>query len=125
VEARFSAPVQTGAGAHPASYTVGIGSFPGVKRPGRGVFHPPPSSAEVKKRVALYIYSSSATSWPFLGLALPIIYLKKSRLIRHDIFVSGDRRYRLFLEYLKDKVKRCYSYVILIKHVLLRNLRNG
>ena len=26
-------------------------SFPGVKRPGRGVDHPPPSSAEVKERV--------------------------------------------------------------------------
>jgi hypothetical protein len=35
-----SAPVQTGPGAHPASYTMGSGSFPGVKRPGRGVDHP-------------------------------------------------------------------------------------
>jgi hypothetical protein len=25
------------------------GSFPGIKRPGRGADHPPPSSAEVKK----------------------------------------------------------------------------
>ena len=33
----FSAPVQTSSGAHPASYTMGTGSFPGVKRPGRGV----------------------------------------------------------------------------------------
>ena len=31
VEARFSAPVQTGAGAHPASCTMGTGLFPGVK----------------------------------------------------------------------------------------------
>jgi len=30
-EARFSAPVQTGPGAHPASYTMNTGSFPGVK----------------------------------------------------------------------------------------------
>ena len=29
--ARFSALVQTGPGAHPASYTMGTGSFPGVK----------------------------------------------------------------------------------------------
>ena len=43
----FFAPVQTSRGAHPASYTVGIGSFPGVKRPGRGVDYPPPSSATV------------------------------------------------------------------------------
>ena len=31
VEARFSAPVQTGPGAHTASCTIGTGSFPGVK----------------------------------------------------------------------------------------------
>ena len=36
MRARFSAPVQTGPGAHPASCTMGTGSFPGVKS-GRGV----------------------------------------------------------------------------------------
>ena len=36
MEARFSAPVQTGPGAHPASCTKGTGSFPGVKS-GRSV----------------------------------------------------------------------------------------
>jgi len=41
VAARFSAPVQTGPSAHPAPYTMGTGSFPGVKRPGRGYDHPP------------------------------------------------------------------------------------
>ena len=44
---KFSAPVQTGPGVHPASSTMGTGSFLGIKRPGRGVDHPPPSSAEV------------------------------------------------------------------------------
>jgi len=39
--ARFFAPLQTGSGDHPASYTMGTGSFPGVKRPGRGVDLPP------------------------------------------------------------------------------------
>jgi len=34
--ARFSAPVQTGPGTHPASCTMGTGSFPGVKS-GRGL----------------------------------------------------------------------------------------
>jgi len=33
---RFSAPVQTGPGAHPASCTMDTGSFPGIKC-GRGV----------------------------------------------------------------------------------------
>jgi hypothetical protein len=55
VEAKFSTLVQTGPGAHPASYTMGTGSFPGVKWPGRGVDHPPASSAEVKERVELYL----------------------------------------------------------------------
>jgi hypothetical protein len=58
--ARFSAPVQT-------SCTMGTGSFPGVKRSGRGVDHPPLSSAEVKERVELYLYSPSRPSWPVLG----------------------------------------------------------
>jgi hypothetical protein len=41
--------VQTGSGAHPASYPVGTrGFFPGVKRPGREADHSTPSSAEVK-----------------------------------------------------------------------------
>jgi hypothetical protein len=64
---RFSAPVQTGPGAHSASCTMGTGSFPGVKRPGHGVDHPPPSSAKVKERVELYLYSPSGPSWPVLG----------------------------------------------------------
>jgi hypothetical protein len=54
--ARFSAPVQTGLEDHPASYTLGSGSFTGVKRPGRGVTTQPQSSTEVKGRVELYLY---------------------------------------------------------------------
>jgi hypothetical protein len=41
--------VQTGSGAHPASYPMGTrNSFLRVKRPGRETDHSPPSSAEVK-----------------------------------------------------------------------------
>jgi hypothetical protein len=51
---RFSAPVQTDPGAHSSSYTVGTGSFPGVKRPGRGFDHLPLSSDEVtRKNIAI------------------------------------------------------------------------
>jgi hypothetical protein len=67
MKARFSAPVQTDPGAHPASYTMGTGFFQEVKRPERGVEHPPLSSAEVKERVELYIYSPSGPSGPVLG----------------------------------------------------------
>ena len=57
VGARFSAPVQTGPGAHPASHM----SFPRVKRPGCGVDHPPHLAPTLKKE---YI----CTSTPPLGL---------------------------------------------------------
>jgi hypothetical protein len=43
-----------------------IGSFPRVKRPKRGVDHPPPSSAEVKEIVELYIYSPFGFTCPVL-----------------------------------------------------------
>ena len=41
---------------------MGTRSFLGVKRPGCGVNHPLPSSAEVKERVELYIYSQTGPS---------------------------------------------------------------
>jgi len=49
VEARYSAPVQTCPGTQPASYTMGTGSFPGVKQPGRGVDHLPNLGPRLKK----------------------------------------------------------------------------
>jgi len=42
--------VQSGPGAHPASYTEGTRSFPGVKRPGRDVDHPPHLAPKLKKQ---------------------------------------------------------------------------
>jgi hypothetical protein len=61
----------TDPGAHPASYIMGTGSFPGLKRPERSVDHSLPSSAEVKVRVKLYPYSPSGPSWSILGSTLP------------------------------------------------------
>jgi len=68
VEVRFSAPVQNGSGA----YTMGTGSFPGVKPLGHGVYHAPPSTAEVKERVELYLYFTSRPSWPVITRTLPL-----------------------------------------------------
>jgi hypothetical protein len=45
---------------------------------GRDVNHPPPSSAEVKERVELYLYSTSGRSWPVQG-----------RTLLYSIYVTG------------------------------------
>ena len=67
---RFSAPIQTGPGAHPASSTLGTESFLGVMQPGHGNDHPPPPSAEVKERTELHICSPFGLLWPVLGRTL-------------------------------------------------------
>ena len=51
-------------------------SFSGVKWPGRGVDHPSPSSAEVKERVKLYLYSPSGQWWPVIGWTLPLHWFR-------------------------------------------------
>jgi hypothetical protein len=58
VEARFSAPVQTGSEAHPAFYTMGTGYFPEVKRPKRGVDHPPHLAPRLRKSRAIPLLPS-------------------------------------------------------------------
>jgi len=61
VIAKFPAPIHADPGAYPASYTMGTGSFPGIRRLGRGVDHLPPSSADVNESVEY-------TLTPLLGL---------------------------------------------------------
>ena len=46
---RFFAHVQTGPWVHPASYTMGTGSFPGVNGSGRGAKHPQHLAPRLKK----------------------------------------------------------------------------
>jgi hypothetical protein len=49
---------QNGSGAHPASYPMSTRvSFPGGKAGGREADHSPPSSAEVKECMELYLHS--------------------------------------------------------------------
>ena len=73
-EARFSAPVLTGPGAHLASSTMGTCALPGVKATGGWCRLPTPSSAVVKERVELYLYSPSGLSWPVLGLTFTFTF---------------------------------------------------
>ena len=103
---RFSTAVQISPGAHPASYTVGTWSFSGVKRPGRGVDHPPPSSAEIEGRVELYIYSPSGSSWPVLGRTLPLplpLPLRQNHSFTHDHLSYEDFLKLLKLHTLHDR----------------------
>jgi hypothetical protein len=68
VEARYSATIQTGSGAHPAFCKMGTKFFsPGTKGPRHGVDYPNSFNAEVKERVEIYFYSSLGISWPVLG----------------------------------------------------------
>jgi hypothetical protein len=62
--------VQTGSEAYPASCTMGTGGpFPGAKaRPVRDADHSPPSSAEVKNELELYLLSPQAPPWYVAGL---------------------------------------------------------
>jgi hypothetical protein len=67
VEELFT-PVQTVTVAHAAALTMGIWALsPGAKRQRRGVDHQPPSRAEVKERVELYLFSISGLSWYVQG----------------------------------------------------------
>ena len=87
----LSAPVQTGPGAHPASYTMGTGYLSReVKQLGRGVNQTTPPSAEVKDRVELYLstplwalMAKSGANCTFLAYyhhgTLTLIWTKKKR----------------------------------------------
>ena len=70
---RYSASVQTGLGAHVASYTMCTWFFPGGKAAGAWRWLPTTSTAEVKERVQLYFYSPFWPSWTVLGWKLPLL----------------------------------------------------
>ena len=99
---RFSTPIQTGPGPYPASCTTDIGSFTGVKRPGRGADHPPPSKCRGHERVGLYLYSLSGPQWPLIGrtftFTLPLIIINYSFTSRGNVFLSTEARDFFFSE---------------------------
>ena len=61
--ARFSASVQAGPGVHPASYKMGTGSFPGLKRPRVALNTHPHLVPRLKKE---YSYTSTPL-WAFVA----------------------------------------------------------
>ena len=86
VEARFSAPIQTDPGAHTTSYTMGTGSFPGIKQRGRGVNRLTPNDPYMgrtapltSKRCILYTYSTNiGTEYFKHGLYSPFLSLQNA-----------------------------------------------
>jgi hypothetical protein len=80
--AGFSAPVQTGPGAHPTSCTMGTGSFPGLKRPEHGADHPPHLALRLRKEWSYTLLPL----WAFvaccrMNCTLPLPYSKKCSLL--------------------------------------------
>jgi hypothetical protein len=65
------------------------GYFLGIKWPGRGIDHPLPSSAEVKERVYLYLYSPNGPLWSVLWWTVPLpSYLYSYIYCTHPLFLS-------------------------------------
>jgi hypothetical protein len=99
-----SAPVQTGPGAHPASCSIGTRSFPRIKWKVRDV-DSPSSSAGIKERVELYIYSRF---WVFVSCSMvqfvPFTFVAT---------VSANKnKFELLLVYLPIKEKGYLSCTI-------------
>jgi hypothetical protein len=88
VGARFFALVQTIPAAHPASYAMSTGSFPGVMRPGCGVNHPLPSSARVKERVELCLFLPSPGA--FMACYYLSFFAFAAHVIGHVSYCSAE-----------------------------------
>ena len=85
-----SAPVQTGPGAYPDSYTMSTGSFPGVIADGAWRWPSTSSSVEVKERVGFF--ALSGPSWPVVGRTLLPLTLLVFCLLFHQKSSSCSKR---------------------------------
>jgi len=84
------------------------GSFPWIKRQGRGVDHPPPSSAEVEGRVEVYSCSPSGPSWPVRMNLFPTIWVavSVSRTAPHQARHLFSVSWRTFESSLRHRFSR-------------------
>ena len=105
VGARFFATVHTGPGVHPTSYKMGTGSSPWSKAARAWRWPPTPSSAEVKERVELYLYSPFGSSWPVLGWTLTLL-CRVLFYFETAAFLHGDQYHCPFFSALPRSVPR-------------------
>ena len=103
MEVRFSAPVQTGPGAHPGSCTMGTGSFPGIKSGRRVALTPHRFKCCGQERVELYLYSPYGpydlyrASVPYKGALYLFYFLPKAMTLtlkRSRIKQNVDTRFK-------------------------------
>jgi len=108
-EAGFSAPVQTGPGAHPASCTMGTGSFPGVKS-ARGV---------------TLIPHPLLVLWSWKSRAIPVLPFGPYSLYRASVPVQGCTlplpfyimMFELYCSYFVNMSVETYSGPVILKHI--------
>jgi hypothetical protein len=80
--------LQTGSGAHQASYFVCTGD---KVRPGRDGDHSPPSSAKVKNKEKLYFLPSPSTTVTCRGTALLLFTHKYNTLLAESFKMAAFR----------------------------------
>ena len=98
--------------------------FPGGKEAGRGVDHPPQSSAEVKERVELYLYSTSGSLWPVVGWTLFYMGLKTDLSLHENTYIEGfwgkgagkERKNRRMREITLQFLNLCFFHLILLQY---------
>jgi hypothetical protein len=121
IRARFFAHVQTGSGAHPSSYTMGNGSFPRKKRPGRDADHTPRRGHE---RGELYFDPPSGSVQACNGTAVPfslyvqyLSHLPQSTQLM-QAFITTTKNYRLKMRSrnIDEPKPNCWSAVLTLHH---------
>jgi hypothetical protein len=109
VEARFSAPIQAKLGVHSAFYTVVTRCPSPGKSYGMWHWQPTPSTAGVKERVGLYVYSPL---WVCMACSRVNFTITLRLMIGHKVKLGHGR----FLSHLSQSMILCsYAHSILHK----------